>query len=73
MRCSDEQLKFCIFIINQISQFVNKPSDVVYRALSESGILDDYIIECYDTLHTLGREYLVDDITGLLHDRGVAL
>ena len=50
-----------------------KPTNVVFKHLSASGVLDDYIIGCYDALHTLGREYLIDDVTGLLHDRGVAL
>jgi len=69
--CNDNQLKFCVFIINQISQAKNKPTSVIYRYLAESGVLDDYIIDCYDSLHTLGREYLVEDISGLLSDRGV--
>lgn len=73
IKCSDDQLKFCVFIINQISQAKNKPSTVVYNLLSESGVLDDYIIGCYDTLHTLGREYLIEDIVGLLHDRGFTI
>jgi len=73
MTCTDEQLKFSIFIINQISKAIKKPSTVVFNFLAESGVLDDYIIGCYDTLHTLGREYLIEDITGLLHDRGVSI
>ena len=73
MSCNDAQLKFSVYIINQIAQTFKKPTGVIYRFLSESGILDDYIIGCYDSLHTLGREYLIDDITGLLHDRGVTI
>ena len=73
MRCNNEQLKFCVFTINQISQFMEKPTDVVYRLLAESGILDDYIISHYDTLHTLGRDYLIEDIIGFMNDRGVVL
>ena len=73
MKCNDEQLKFTVFIINQISQAVKKPNTVIYNSLAESGVLDEYIIGCYDSLHTLGIEYLVDDITGLLHDRGVVV
>ena len=73
MRCNDEQLKFCIFIINQISNILNKPTAIVYKLLSESGVLDEYIIGCYDALHTLGREYLIEDITGMLRDRGIAI
>ena len=73
MTCNDEQLKFSVFIINQFSKAIGKPSTVVFNFLAESGVLDDYIIGCYDTLHTLGREYLIDDIKGLLHDRGVVI
>jgi len=73
MSCNDEQLKFSVFIINQISQTIKKPTAVVYKYLSESGVLDEYIIGCYDSLHTLGREYLVDDVTGMLRDRGVVV
>jgi hypothetical protein len=73
INCTDEQLGFAIFIINQISQFYNKSTTDVYKVLSVSGVLDDYIIGCYNSLHTLGREYLIDDITGLLNDRGFIL
>ena len=71
MNMNDKQLKFCVFIINQIAQVSQKPTAVAYQLLSMSGVLDDYIIGCYDTLHTLGREYLVEDVIGLLGDRGV--
>ena len=71
--CTDEQLKFSVYIINQISQVVKKPTSVIFALLAESGVLDDYIIGCYDSLHTSGREYLVEDITGLLYDRGITL
>ena len=53
MNCDDKQLKFSVFVINQISQAVKKPTADVYKYLTESGVLDEYIIGCYDTLHTL--------------------
>ena len=73
MKCTDEQLKFSVFVINQIAQTIKKPTSTVYGYLSESGVLDEYIIGCYDSLHTLGREYLVDDVTELLRDKGVGI
>lgn len=36
-------------------------------------ILDSYIIECYDVLHTLGSQYLMEDITEVLKERGAKL
>ncbi|MDR3224951.1 MAG: DUF3791 domain-containing protein [Clostridiales Family XIII bacterium] len=41
--------------------------------LLETDILDGYILKCYDTLHTLGAEYLVDDLTEFTRERGVAV
>ena len=73
MSCNDKQLKFSVFIINQISQKIKRPTADVYKELAESGVLDEYVIGCYDILHTLGGEYLVDDITGMMRDRGVAI
>jgi hypothetical protein len=33
-------------------------------------VLDNYLILHYDVLHTLGKEYLVDDVTGCVKDWG---
>ena len=41
----------------------------VYRRLKSSGILMDYIVACYDVLHTFGRLCLVEDITELIKKR----
>ena len=43
----------------------------VYEILNTTGILDDYIIKCYDVLHALGKEYLVEDITELVRKKGI--
>lgn len=36
-------------------------------------VLDDYIFACYDTLHTLGIEYLVEDITEFVKEKSVTI
>ena len=43
----------------------------VYGILNSSGILDNYVIKCYDVLHTLGAEAMVDDLSELARERGV--
>lgn len=43
----------------------------VYDILNQTRILDDYIFTCYDTLHTLGTEYLVEDITEFVKEKGL--
>ena len=39
--------------------------------LNSSGILDNYIIKCYDVLHSLGAEAMVDDISELAREKGI--
>ena len=51
MNCNDKQLKFSVFVINQISQAVKKLTADVYKYLTESGVLYEYIIGCYDSLN----------------------
>ena len=42
----------------------------VYSILKATKTLDEYIVPYYDVLHTLGVEYLVDDITECVKERG---
>ena len=55
--CEKKELSFSIFML--------------YKILNSTGILDDYIIKCYDVLHTQGKEYLVEDITDYVREKGV--
>jgi hypothetical protein len=42
----------------------------VYGALRSSGVLNDYIVPCYDVLHTFSKDYLVEELTEVLKERG---
>lgn len=50
-----------------------KTPAAVYEIPNSTGILDNYIIPSYDVLHTLGKEYLVEDITEFVKEKGVSL
>lgn len=69
--CNKDQLSFSIFLIYALSERWNKQPKDVYKILNDTDILDGYIIKCYDVLHTLGEEYLVDDITSFVQEKGV--
>ena len=43
----------------------------VYRRLKQSGILHGYIIPSYDVLHTFSKEYLMEDLTEYMREKGV--
>lgn len=64
-------LSFVTYCISKLGQFLNMPQRDVYLKLKDSGILDDYIIPCYDVLHTFGSRYLMEDLTDYMREKGV--
>lgn len=66
-----EELTFTVFLIHKLADAWNKAPSDVYKLLKDSGILEDYILPCYDTLHTLGSQHLVEDITEFVRERGM--
>jgi len=69
---SNEQSFFAVFCIESVADELEMSGDIVYKMLTkESDILDNYIIKCYDVLHTQGKEYIVDDIISFMKERGV--
>ena len=66
-----KELTFVIFILYALGQHWNMTTPEVYDILNSTGILDDYIIKCYDVMHTLGKEYLVEDISEFVREKGI--
>lgn len=66
-----KELTFVVFILHALGQHWNMTTPEVYEILNTTGILDDYIIKWYDVLHTLGKEYLVEDITEFAREKGI--
>lgn len=69
----EKELNFVIFILYSLAEKWEKTPSAVYKILNTTGILDDYIIPGYDMLHTQGKEYLVEDITDFVKEKGVDL
>lgn len=67
------ELVFVVFMIHALSEAWKMPLSRVYSILNKSRVLDDYLIKHYDVLHTLGKEYLVDDVTGCVKDWGFSI
>ncbi|MCI5764814.1 DUF3791 domain-containing protein [Actinobacillus porcinus] len=65
------ELEFALFCIDFVAKELNIPAKLVYQKLAESGLLQDYIIANYEMLHTLGKDYLVSDIIGLMRERSL--
>ena len=71
--CKEKELDFSIFMLYSLASKWEKTPSAVYKILNSTGILDNYIIACYDVLHTQGKEYLVEDITDYVQEKGVVL
>lgn len=69
--CKKSELSFSIFILYSLADKWKMTPAAVYKVLNTTGILDDYIIRCYDVLHTQGKEYLVEDITEFVREKGI--
>ena len=68
---NSNQVDFSTFCIGSVARAIGMNQAEVYRRLKDSGILMDYIVACYDVLHTFSREYIVEDIIDLMQKRGV--
>jgi hypothetical protein len=66
---SSSQLTFAVFILNKYALATQQPITEVYKRLDELHILDEYILKHYDVLHTLGENYLIEDLTELVAQR----
>ncbi len=71
MHIKKNELTFVIFMIHSLADEWKMSPPKVYKILHTTGILDNYIIKCYDALHILGKEYLVEDITDYVREKGV--
>lgn len=69
---SREALAFAIFCIENLARRLARPAPDVYRLLTEkSDLLYSYILPCYAPLHTQDKDYIVDDILGVMQRKGV--
>lgn len=74
MMCGSRELEFAIFCIENVASRLHVDAQNIYVALSEqTNILNDYIIPEYEVLHTQSKDYIVDDIIDVMHERGVKL
>ena len=71
--CSKQEMRFSVFVLNHLAKRWNMSTTKAYKILNDTHIMDDYIIRCYDTLHTQGEKSIVEDITELVKEKGVII
>ena len=69
---NSRELEFAVFCIENVAAKLGVGAERVYQAFTQkSDILNGYIVPGYEVLHTQSREYIVDDLLGVLKERGV--
>ena len=67
-----EELSFAVFCIENLAARLKMDPAKVYLLLTEkTNILYDYIVPCYESLHTQDKEYILDDIVDVMKEKGV--
>lgn len=67
-------LEFAVFCIENVAKKLEVDGTAAYDMLAvQTDVLQNYIIPCYDVLHTQGKEYIVNDLIDMLKAKGVSL
>lgn len=66
-----DNVDFITYCIGNLSRRLNLSPTEVYHRLKQSGILNGYIVPSYDVLHTFSKEYLMEDLTEYMREKGV--
>ena len=62
-------LAFAAFCIESTARRLGKSYQEVYQWMKKVRMIDDYIIPCYDALHTQSRERVTDDMIEYLNNK----
>ena len=60
-------------IIGTLSTMLGLPCSRIYRSLTEEGLIQNYLVKCYDVLHTLSLEYVAEDVVSYMEKKGLTL
>lgn len=62
---------FVVWLINHVARAWNMTTADTYRLLQNADIVNAYLFEHYEVLHTMGQEALVEDVTILAKNKGL--
>lgn len=63
-------MQFVTYSVGCLSDFLGISEPEAFALLDKSKLAEDYIVPCYDVLHTFGREYYTEDLIIQLKKRG---
>lgn len=66
-----KQLDFAVCCIGLLASRLGMNQSDVYDRLKKLGVLDGYIVEGYEPLHTFSSDCIADDLIGYMKEKGV--
>ena len=67
---NENSMTFTIYLIHELANEKGVAPGEIYHVLKNSGCIDNYLVPHYDVLHTMGTQYLVNDIRNYVTSRG---
>ena len=69
---NEKILEFSIFCVESLAEKLNIDAKKIYKILRvDTDILDNYIIPCYEALHSQSKAYIVDELSQIMKVKGV--
>ena len=68
-----DAVRFTVWLLGKLAIAWDVSTAEAYRLLQSERIVDEYILAFYEPLHTMGELALVEDITLLARNRGLAV
>lgn len=59
---SNYKLEFAVFALEATAQKANMPTKELFDRLNRLGLVQNILLDCYETLHTQSRNYITDVI-----------
>lgn len=68
----EKRMEFAVFCIENLAEDLGQDATAIFDLLTrESDLLYSYVIPCYEPLHSQDKTYIVDDIKGVMWERGL--
>ncbi|NPD81172.1 DUF3791 domain-containing protein [Prevotella sp. PINT] len=65
-----EHVEYITAVIGTLSLMLGVSSSCIYNRINAAGVIDDYLVKCYDVLHTFSLEYVAQDIIEIMKRKG---
>lgn len=69
---TERELNFTIYCVGIMAERLGKTEREIYDLFSSVNLIDDYIVPCFDVLHTFSKDYIIDDLLAVIKKKEVA-